>query len=178
MVADGLVAGRSPQFCASQLRSHNLTVHAISCQYARYGASKHNLTNEELRSGGEGVSYIVQSGAQTLTSSTATCHPKDCRRVICLVSTLSRKLFLKIGFLLDTNNVRLRDYARHGSSMRTGEASGSRLPPHRYPTIRIWLHDSERYGIFLAGLLWTVRELRAKWRARNWMRAKTNRKLS
>ena len=47
--------------------------------------------------------------------------------------------------------------------MRAEKASDSRVP-HRYPTIRIWLHDSERYGVFLAGVLWTIRELRAKWR--------------
>ena len=49
--------------------------------------------SEELRSGGKGVSHSVQSGAQTLTSSTAICHPKDYRRVICFPSVDIKKKF-------------------------------------------------------------------------------------
>jgi hypothetical protein len=40
----------SPQFCDSQLRSHNLTAHPISCQNTGYRAVDHCLPNEELGS--------------------------------------------------------------------------------------------------------------------------------
>jgi hypothetical protein len=38
----------SPQLFAAQLRSHKLTVHAISCEHAGYGVLNHCLPNEEL----------------------------------------------------------------------------------------------------------------------------------
>jgi hypothetical protein len=109
--ADGWVAGCSPRVGAAQLRSQNLAPHAIACQYAGYDACKQHRTNERLRSGGKRVSSSVQNNAQTLTPSTAICHPEDCRRKICLSQSLSIEILMKIESLLDTNPITLGDYS-------------------------------------------------------------------
>jgi hypothetical protein len=108
--ADDWVAGCSPQFRAAQLRSQKLGPHPIACEYAGYDACKQHRTSEQPRRGGKPVSYSVQTHAQTLTSSTAVCHPEDCRRVVCFVSIAIKKILLKIGSLPDTNRVTLGDY--------------------------------------------------------------------
>jgi hypothetical protein len=156
--ADGSVAGCSPQFWVAQLRSqisrscNLLLTHWIcACTLA---------PNERP---GKALSYNVQTDSQK-----ANAHlPAQYLTQNAWAESPSRKMFLKVRFLLDGNGVMSGHYvARYVRSMRTEQDSGSRLP-HRYPSIRIWLHDSQRYGIFIAGLLWTLRELRAKWLAMN-----------
>src|ERR1700757_4777742 len=61
--ADDWVAGCSPQFRVAHLRSQKLGPRAISCQYGGYDACKHQRTNEQLRTGGNWVSYGVQTHA-------------------------------------------------------------------------------------------------------------------
>jgi hypothetical protein len=71
--ADGMVAGCSPQPCASQLGNQKpLFIQSLANTLDMVRASS-TSTNEQLQSGGKCVSYSVQTDAQTL--STAIRHP-------------------------------------------------------------------------------------------------------
>jgi len=62
--ADGSVAGRSPQFCASQLGSQNLAAHATVWHYAGYASSGILPTGRKTCAYGKAGSQSAQTDEQ------------------------------------------------------------------------------------------------------------------